>query len=100
MQPLGRILSKFQFKGPGPLQVQRVHAVLQDEWSKNEASQVRVASYRRGVLVLEVTSASLAFEWQAFRRQRLLERLKEEPELRDLRDVRIRVGSGRRHVSG
>ena len=98
MEPLGRILSRLPIRGPGPVQSRQIHAVLERVVGPEQARQVRIGSLRRGVLVLEVPSSSLAFEWQAFRRDELLKEFQADLSLRHIKEVRTRVGSWRDHV--
>ena len=97
MQPLGRILALLDLRGPGPLKSRQIHGVLSEVLGEDETRSVRIGSLRRRCLVLEVPSAAHAFEWQAFRRDEVLARLKTEPGLEHLDEVRVRVGTWRDH---
>lgn len=96
MQRLGTILAKFKLPGPGPLAVAQLEQAVAAVFGA-KAAGVRVASYRKGRLSLEVKSAAQAFEFQAFARGRCLDELRGRPGLEDLTEIVFRNGAWRSH---
>jgi len=96
VQRLGTILAQLKLPGPGPLQLRQIQAALEEALGA-AAQGARVASYRRGRLVVEVRSAARAFELQAFARDALRERLRTMAGLGQLTEVAIRNGAWRVH---
>ena len=108
MQRLGSILSKIKLSGPGPLQLEQIHAALAEVAGKPSGgakgsdakaadADLRVASYQRGRLVIEAKSAARAFELQAFGRAKLLAQLRKQPGLEKLAEVVVKNGAWRAH---
>lgn len=96
MEKIASILRRIRLPGPGPLHVRQIEEALAAELGA-AARDVRFASFRRGTLVLECKSAARAFEWQAFARGDLAERLKARPGLEGLAEVKFKNGSWRGH---
>jgi len=105
LQRLGSILAQLRLPGPGPVELRLLESALEAalsakvpvkfQQSAAGRANARVASYRRGRLVVEVKSAARAFELQAFARPALVERLKRQPGLEQLAEVVFRNGSWR-----
>ena len=101
MERLGRILASLRLKAPGPLESRQLEEAVRETFSQEAPSppsagpDVRVSSYRKGCLILEVRSAAQAFEYRAFHQQRLLQALKGCAGLEQLSELRFRVGSWR-----
>ncbi len=100
MESLGRILSRITLPGPGPLQQREIQASVGRVLGESGSKQVRVGSIRRNRLTLEVRSAARVFEWEAFRKQELLQDLRNVPGLESLEEVKFRVGAWRDHGIG
>ena len=96
MHRLGTLLSKLNLHGPGPLAQAQIEAAVAAVFGK-AASGLRVASYRKGKLALEVMSAARAFEYQAFARGTCVEQLRRNPGLEELAEVVFKNGSWRAH---
>lgn len=94
MQRLGTILSHLKIPGPGPLAVAQLESAVGTVFG-TAASGLRVASYRKGKLTLEVKSAARAFEYQAFARSGVLDALKARPGLEELTEIVFRNGAWR-----
>ena len=97
MEKLSSILSRIKLPGPGALHLRQIHDALCAELGESAVRDLRVATYRRGELVLDCRSAARAFEWQAFARGELVARLKARPGLEALTEVKIKNGSWRGH---
>ncbi len=96
MQRLGSILANLKIPGPGPLALAQLEAAVGSVFG-TAASGLRVASYRKGKLTLEVKSAARAFEYQAFARSGVLDSLKQRPGLEALSEIVFKNGSWRAH---
>lgn len=96
MQRLGAILARLQLPGPGPLALAQLDQAVAAVFGP-AASGLRVASYRKGRLTLEVKSAARAFEYQAFARGEALPRLRARPGLEALTEVVFKNGAWRSH---
>jgi len=94
---LGSILAKLRLPGPGQIALARIQASLEAAFGAAAKGELRVASYRKGRLLLEVRSAARAFEWQAFARDDALARLRGQPGLEELSEVAFRNGAWRVH---
>ena len=94
---LGSILAKLRLPGPGAIALARIQASLEAVFGAAATDELRVASYRRGRLLIDVRSAARAFEWQAFARDDALSRLRGQPGLEELSEVAFRNGAWRAH---
>jgi hypothetical protein len=95
LQKLGSILARLKLPGPGPLQLRQIETALARTFGARAAS-LRVASFRRGRLVIEAGSAASAFELQAFARGAALRSLRGQPGLEALAELVFRVGTVRK----
>jgi hypothetical protein len=93
---LGSILSQLKLPGPGPLQLRQLQDAIAGVFGVGAAG-LRLSSFRRGRLVIEVESAARAFELQAFARGALLARLKAMPGLEQLTEVAFKNGAWKVH---
>jgi len=98
LQKLGSILARLKLPGPGALELRQLENAVSAVFGAASAG-LRIASFRRGRLVLEVESAARAFEYQAFARKSLIERLKTLPGLEGLIEVAFKNGAWRAHGS-
>ena len=96
LQRLGTILAHLKLPGPGPLALAQIQDAVAAVFGAT-ASGLRVASYRKGKLSLEVKSAARAFEYQAFARDGLLATLRAKPGLDGLTEVVFKNGAWRVH---
>jgi hypothetical protein len=92
LQRLGSILAQLKIPGPGSLQLRQIEEAVGTALGPR-AKGVRIASYRRGRLVLEVRSAARAFELQAFARHEVLDRLRAMAGLEQLAELQFRNGA-------
>ncbi len=95
MEQLGKILARLQLRGPGPLQQRAIESAVQEVLGETAGRNLRVGTVRRRSLVLLASSAARAFELEAFRKQELLQRLREVDGLEQLKHLKIKVGSWR-----
>ena len=96
MHRLGSILAQLKLPGPGPLQLRQMQEAIARVFGVGAAG-LRLASFRRRRLVIEVESAARAFELQAFARGSLLARLKQMPGLEQLTEVVFKNGAWKVH---
>jgi hypothetical protein len=96
VQRLGAILANLKLPGPGPIALARIEEAVAQVFGP-AASGLRVASYRKGKLALEVKSAARAFEYQAFARGACVEALKRKPGLEELAEIVFKNGAWRAH---
>ena len=96
MQRLGSILAQLKLPGPGPLQLRQMQEAIGKVFGVGAAG-LRLASFRRGRLVIEVESAARAFELQAFARGVLLGKLQAMPGLEQLSEVVFKNGAWKVH---
>ncbi len=96
MQRLGTILAQIKLPGPGPLARAQIDEAVTAVFGSHAAG-LRVASYRKGKLTLEVKSAARAFEYQAFARGAWVDELKKRPGLEALSAIDFKNGAWRVH---
>jgi len=96
LQRLGTILAQLKLPGPGPLELRQIEASLPAIFGA-ATDGARVASYRRGRLVIEVKSSARAFEYQAFARAAVIDRLRRLPGLEQLKELAFKPGAWRAH---
>ena len=93
MQRLGSILAKLKLPGPGPLALAQIQEAVASAFGRTAGRDLRVASYRKGKLTLEVRSAARAFEYQAFARSTAREALRGMQGLEELTEIVFKNGS-------